>query len=412
MKKIFKLILAMVLCLSVSVVAFACDLGDHDHEYESGWTTNESYHWHACTFAGCGLTVDKAGHEFDEGVIDSYATPISEGVKTFTCTVCGYAKSENFAFDGVIVSTIEELNDALATGGTIALDADIQTANTIYPTVDTTIIGCGKTITYTGTNRAIDVIPDTNGANLTLVNLTISSTANWCERGVNYNTTGTLTLDNVTIAGTRQNYAVNLPGKSDGAKVVINNSEITSFIALNIWGENTEITITNSDLYSVGSTKTDCGGAISINVDAGNHADNCILTVEGGKISSLYTDNTPALAIRNYADGTVISISETTQVVGDIVNDSCVATVAYPPTYYFYAYKTLQDAVDKNASDLKNGTTNSKVVLTSDITVETLVVLSEVVIDLNGYTLTVTTLTDEGNALTIIGNGVYNGVQQ
>lgn len=58
------------------------------HSFDEDWTYDETHHWHAAT---CEHTNEKQGediHAFDEGVL-------GDGVKTFTCTVCGKTKTIN-----------------------------------------------------------------------------------------------------------------------------------------------------------------------------------------------------------------------------------------------------------------------------------------------------------------------------
>lgn len=64
------------------------------HNYSSDWSYDETYHWHACSDEGCSEVEDKAAHTFGSAVITTEATAKSEGVQTYTCSVCGYEKTE------------------------------------------------------------------------------------------------------------------------------------------------------------------------------------------------------------------------------------------------------------------------------------------------------------------------------
>ncbi len=65
------------------------------HNYSEEWSKDTDKHWHACTDEGYEtLKKDEAAHTFGEGVVTTPATFDSEGVKTFTCTVCGQTKTE------------------------------------------------------------------------------------------------------------------------------------------------------------------------------------------------------------------------------------------------------------------------------------------------------------------------------
>ena len=53
----------------------------------SKWSSDETKHWHECT---CGLNMDAAEHTSDGGKVTTPVTETTDGVKTYTCTVCGY----------------------------------------------------------------------------------------------------------------------------------------------------------------------------------------------------------------------------------------------------------------------------------------------------------------------------------
>lgn len=66
----------------------------HSHTFAESWTFDETKHWHA---ADCGHDEkkDEAEHTFNDGEITTPPTETTEGVKTFTCTVCSYKKTES-----------------------------------------------------------------------------------------------------------------------------------------------------------------------------------------------------------------------------------------------------------------------------------------------------------------------------
>ena len=73
--------------------------GTATHTYGTEWTKDESGHWHEST---CGTTApthdamkkDFAAHTFDEGKVTKPADFGVVGEKKFTCTKCGYEKTE------------------------------------------------------------------------------------------------------------------------------------------------------------------------------------------------------------------------------------------------------------------------------------------------------------------------------
>ena len=65
----------------------------NNHTYEAEWTYDETDHWHEAT-CGHDVTSGKAPHSWDEGEITTPATHETDGLKTYTCTVCGKTKDE------------------------------------------------------------------------------------------------------------------------------------------------------------------------------------------------------------------------------------------------------------------------------------------------------------------------------
>lgn len=264
---------------------------------------------------------------------------------------------------------------------------------TIEKTIDVphhlTFNGNSHTLSYTGsgtTGRVFDVKNETNGANLTINNLKIEFTTDYSERGINYNTNGTLTLNNVIVNADQKKvtYAINLPGLSDDATVVINNSDITGLIALNIWGERSDITANNSDFLSVDYSSDENYAAISLNNDGNISAQNSsFVTVNGGRIIAYDEEGKPSIAILNAVAVANLEIDEDTYIVGEMI--SPVAVVYYSNTDNVYSCLTLKDAVDEaiksNAAGVRllESTQGSGIVINKSIT-----------IDFNGNTYTFT----------------------
>ncbi|MBR2027231.1 MAG: hypothetical protein IKA07_08920 [Alistipes sp.] len=320
----------------------------------------------------------------------------------------GYNEEDNNVEAPVVVAvaTAQEFNEAIANAkvGEIVLSEDITLdgslvfgaptrASNDLPGRSIEIDGNGKTLKVTkyDTGRVIDFTSATNGASLTLKNLTIENNVSWIERIVNYNTNGTLTLEGVKIVnaeGCSNNYAINLPAYSDKAKVVIKDSEIWAGAnALNIWGEKTLANITNSKLYVVDSNAVEGYSVVSLNNSGENAAHYSTINVEGGEVKVIYEgegETKPSSAFRDATVGSTINISESTVVVGEIKIP--VVNVVYEGYNEFYSFTTLQDAIDKVQAD-KNGTVRliKDLVLTEPI----VVAKSEhnVVLDLNGHTL-------------------------
>lgn len=85
------------------------------HQFEKTWSTDENYHWHACTIAGHSDTKDKAAHTWDAGVVTTPADYGKEGEKTFSCTVCGKTKVEKLPALQVQTNSIYLNKDVVTT---------------------------------------------------------------------------------------------------------------------------------------------------------------------------------------------------------------------------------------------------------------------------------------------------------
>ncbi len=83
--------LTLTLTLLVALMLTACG---HKHEYSTDWTSDATHHWHAAACEHGEEASDKGEHTFGEGVTTVEPTTTAAGEKTFTCSVCGYEKTE------------------------------------------------------------------------------------------------------------------------------------------------------------------------------------------------------------------------------------------------------------------------------------------------------------------------------
>ncbi|MBO5440855.1 MAG: hypothetical protein J6A53_09400, partial [Clostridia bacterium] len=316
------------------------------------------------------------------GVINiSNETVVTGTIEEIVAIVTYNGYSEFYSCFTLQAAIDRAANDATAT---VKLLRNITVNEALVINGNVVIDGNGKTLTYTGKARAIDVPNTVANANVTIKNLTIDFTSGYSERGINYNTNGTLTLDNVTINGKDVTYAVNFPGSSNDAKVVINNSNIIGKIALNVWGKNMTITVTDTALTSVDNATHENYAAVALNNNGSVSAEGTVITIKGGSITALDENKNPSIAVRNATATGVINISNETVVTGTI--EEIVAIVTYNGYSEFYSCFTLQAAIDRAANDA-----TATVKLLCDITVdEALVINGKVVIDLNGKTVTST----------------------
>ena len=108
----------------------------HTHSFPSAWTYDSTNHWHKCT--GCTEISGKAVHSFNGGVVTSEPTYYDVGIKTHTCTVCGYSYT----------TEIPRLNPSGYCGG--EGDGTNLTWTLDWNTGVLTISGTGKMADYDG----------------------------------------------------------------------------------------------------------------------------------------------------------------------------------------------------------------------------------------------------------------------
>ena len=270
--------------------------------------------------------------------------------------------------------------------------------------------GNGKTLTYTGSDRAIDIRSEVE--NVTIKNLTLNLTSSYVERGINYNANGTLVLDGVQFTGTAPSYAVNFPGKADNSVVTINNCELTGLIALNVWGANMTINVSNSVLTSVDNSTAEGYAAVKLNNDGTTVADGSLINIKNSTVVATNQDGEPSCAIYNASETGEIVVAEDCEVVGK--NKVQVAAVYYDNTDNFYGAVSLAEAiklaVDTDAVGIRltrSFEVNETVAIAKDQTI---------LLDLNGKTISAELIKDagaviniaEGVSATLIGGTIKN----
>ena len=324
-------------------------------------------------------------------VVDLSQMPIAEAAQVeavaeaFTEALANPEVEEIKLPESVQLPMTEPITFAAPTASAAASASRAETAVTLAAR-DITIDGNGGTLVWKGVSggRVIDVKSETNGMSLTLKNLTIENQTGYTQRGVNYNTNGKLTLEKVTIKSAENcaiTYAVNLPSSSDNATVEITNSDICGHIALNLWGENTKATITNSTLSNFDNTEVENYATIVLNNNGTDTAKGSEITITGGEIIAKDEKGDPCTAVSNPALGTV-TIDETTEVIGELRNN--VAIVDYGTDNY-YGCLSLQEAVD-TASETAGCTVIllTPIELTETVTVPA---TADFTLDLNGQTI-------------------------
>ena len=101
---------------------------EHEHDWDTAWTSDVDYHWHKCTEplngAACMEINGKAAHTWDNGTVTKQPGAYTTGIKTYKCTVCQYTKTEvipatggdetvgNFTFNETALNTPQEIHTA------------------------------------------------------------------------------------------------------------------------------------------------------------------------------------------------------------------------------------------------------------------------------------------------------------
>ena len=93
MKKINVVIHILIFVVVFLFISCDSETQTHTHTFNYGWAHDESFHWHNAT---CGHDVisEKSAHTWDNGVEKTPATHTLDGEMLYTCTVCGYTKTE------------------------------------------------------------------------------------------------------------------------------------------------------------------------------------------------------------------------------------------------------------------------------------------------------------------------------
>ncbi len=202
--------------------------------------------------------------------------------------------------DVTVVSTDTDFQSALSSGGNIVLVGDVSynKIDLTTQTQDVYIDAQGHKITTTD-SYGVQV---TAGKNITLKNAEVVITkegdyqtyaAGFKVENGDYNGK-TITLDNCTIkmANTDWAYAVNMPASVKNLNLVIDNCTLEGAIALQCWGDNNTITVTNSDLicnYTTNAMYTSY--CVALQGDGTNKAENNKLNISGCTFSYSGVDN-------------------------------------------------------------------------------------------------------------------------
>jgi hypothetical protein len=206
----------------------------------------------------------------------------------------GYQVTNNgngtWTVDEYKVSTGAELVDAIANGKAVELTQDINLSKidlTGAITNDVVINANGHKITTTD-SYGIEV---TAGKNVTISNANVEMTkaGDYITYAAGFKIANgdyagaTITLENctITMANTDWAYAVTMPASVKNLNLVIDNCTLEGAVAVQCWGDNNTITITNSKLicnYTTNALYTSY--CVALQGDGTNNSENNTLVID------------------------------------------------------------------------------------------------------------------------------------
>ena len=199
-----------------------------------------------------------------------------------------------------LVASETELQNALAAGSSILLYQDINVTKLDLTalTNDVVIDANGKTIT-TASNYGVQVKA---GKNITLKNAKVEMTVEGnyityaagfkVENGDYQGNTITLKDCEIRMCNTDWAYAVNMPASVKNLNLVIDGCTLEGAVALQCWGDNNTINITNSNLicnYTTNAMYTSY--CVALQGDGTNNSENNTLNISGCAFSYSGVDN-------------------------------------------------------------------------------------------------------------------------
>ena len=296
--------------------------------------------------------------------------------------------------------------EAVEEGDTLTLLDDIRIADPLVITKSVTIEGNGNTLTYTGSNRAIDIPKTAVGANVAIKNLNVSCSSGYCERGINYNTNGKLTLTNVSVSGNGLSYALNFPGSANGCTVTITGGSYSGVIALNMWGSNSVINASGVKFECIDKTDVENYSAVVLNNDTSTSAEGTVINLTNSCTITITPNGSGSFATRNDTATGTINLNDTTIIGAGSETKLSVAIIDFG-TSQFYSCATLQSAIN---APLKYDNVKAAKLLRN--VNESVTVSTPVVLNLNGFTNSGIFILQSGATLTT-DNGlmVVSGVE-
>jgi len=174
-----------------------------EHSYSTSWSKDANNHWIECTV--CHDKKDNAAHSWNDGEITTAATCTTDGVKTYTCTVCSQTKTETITQTGHNYSTSWSKNadnhwhECAKCGDKKDSAAHSWNSGEITTAATCTTDGAKKyTCTVCGQTKAETVTQTGHNYKYTASGGVITGT---CQNNTAHTVTATLTAQNATYDG-------------------------------------------------------------------------------------------------------------------------------------------------------------------------------------------------------------------
>ncbi len=279
-------------------------------------------------YAYCEIT----GGNFTNFSVSTYSPVVITG-GTFDADPSAYVANGYQAVDngdgtwtvkGYDVSNATELTDAIANGKAVELTQDVSLDKidlTDAISNDVVINANGHKITTTDAYG----IEATSGKNITISNADVVMTkeGDYITYAAGFKIANgdyagaTITLSNCTITMANEDwaYAVNMPASVKNLNLVIDNCVLEGAVAVQCWGDNNTITITDSELicnYTTSAMYT--SHCVALQSDGTNVAENNTLVIDNCEFTYSGVDNFDSgiYAVTNNGTNNTITVTDCT----------------------------------------------------------------------------------------------------
>ncbi|MBR5214823.1 MAG: right-handed parallel beta-helix repeat-containing protein, partial [Bacteroidales bacterium] len=217
----------------------------------------------------------------DDGTYEHPTANATATIKSDVTSIFGFeAKNNNNVYD-VYYTALSNAYAKAQDNETITLLRNVELAEIFTIDKAITLDGGNKTLT-SAAGRAINI--DFAGE-VNIQNLTIAGSTG-CERGINIiNEAGTTNLSNVKVSNV-SHYAVHVATSAGAAKVNIENSNLSAWGALAIYGKGSEVNVENTTMLGTNTYTGESNDFSTVQYGA----ENVTININGGSITAKSSD--------------------------------------------------------------------------------------------------------------------------